>query len=498
MKSHRAWHGVRMRRAAAGADPDAAPRLVTLPAAWDDAAAAALSALAPGDGCVSLAPAAEAWIRPIANRAQQVGIDAPLAERLHRLLLRRQGAPAACVWRGGSEDASFVLNLAAFHDTAGFDAPAFAEAVETATLALALAVPAAIHIKIGMADLAGLLCALGIAYDSAAALDVARALAAILRGRAEAASAALARLFGARAPVATWPAPPTTTAVPGLAAVAQATRQGAGIAPLRHARLTAITPPGLQEALLGVETGGIAPAFAPLGDHGHGLSRTARAWLAATGRTVDEALAAVLVGDNPFPRPDAAAHAAMHDAVAPFLHTMPARPEPLPAPAPANNPARRDLPARRSGYTQKAAVGGHRLYLRTGDYADGTLGEISIALHKESAAFRGLMDNFCSAVSIGLQHGIPLSEFVEAFTLTRFGPAGTVDGDPTVAQASSLLDYAFRHLAANYLGRRDLPAPPLEEPAPPRGPLLPLDLPAALSPSARRRRFHVISREASG
>jgi ribonucleoside-diphosphate reductase alpha chain len=496
MKSHRAWHGVRMRRVVAGADPDAAPRLITLPAAWDDTAAAAIAALASGDGPVSLALAAEAWIRPIAHRAQLAGIEAPLAERLHRLLLHRQGAPAACVWRGSSEDASFVLNLAAFHDTAGFDAPAFAEAVETATLALALAVPAAIHLKIGIADLAGLLSALGVAYDSGPARDIARALAAILRGRAEAASAALARLFGAGAPAGAWPAPPTATAVPGLAEVAQAARQGAGLAPLRHAGLTAIMPPGPQEALLGVETGGIAPAFAPLG--AHGLSRTARAWLAATDRTVDEALAAVLMGDDPFPRPDAVAHAAMYDAVAPFLHAMPGRPEPLPAPVQGSNPARRDLPARTSGYTQKAAVGGHKLYLRTGDYADGTLGEISIALHKESAAFRSLMDSFCTAVSIGLQHGVPLSEFVEAFTLTRFGPAGTVDGDPTVPQASSLLDYTFRHLAANYLGRRDLPPPPLEEPAAPSGPLLPLDLPAALSPTARRRRFHVISQRPSG
>ena len=121
----------------------------------------------------------------------------------------------------------------------------------------------------------------------------------------------------------------------------------------------------------------------------------------------------------------------MHDAVAPFVHAMPARPEPLRQPTHAAR--RRELPTRRAGYTQKAAVGGHRLYLRTGEYDDGTLGEVFIALHKEGAAFRGLMDNFAVAVSLGLQHGVPLEAFVEAFTFTRFGPAGAVEGDPAVS-----------------------------------------------------------------
>src|SRR6202007_804126 len=117
----------------------------------------------------------------------------------------------------------------------------------------------------------------------------------------------------------------------------------------------------------------------------------------------------------------------------------------------APNRCARALPPRRAGYTQKAAVGGHRLYLRTGEYDDGSLGEVFIALHKEGAAFRGLMDNFAVAVSLGLQHGVPLEAFVEAFTFTRFGPAGAVEGDAAVTHATSLLDYAFRHLAANYL-----------------------------------------------
>jgi hypothetical protein len=176
---------------------------------------------------------------------------------------------------------------------------------------------------------------------------------------------------------------------------------------------------------------------------------------------------------------------------------MPARPEPMRQPLHAAR--RRELPPRRAGYTQKAAVGGHRLYVRTGEYDDGTLGEVFVALHKEGAAFRGLMDNFAIAVSLGLQHGVPLEAYVEAFTFTRFGPAGAVEGDPAVAHATSLLDYTFRHLAANYLGRHDIPEAEVEEAdtvgngSRDHAPLLPLELPAE-SPRARRRGFRLVSK----
>ncbi|MDP3371779.1 MAG: vitamin B12-dependent ribonucleotide reductase [Candidatus Paracaedibacteraceae bacterium] len=117
---------------------------------------------------------------------------------------------------------------------------------------------------------------------------------------------------------------------------------------------------------------------------------------------------------------------------------------------------RRKLPNRRGGYTQKAVVGGHKIYLRTGDYFDGTLGEIFIDMHKEGASFRSLMHNFAMAISIGLQYGVPLEEFVEAFTFTRFEPSGIVEGNDTVKMATSILDYLFRELAITYLGRHDL------------------------------------------
>ena len=119
--------------------------------------------------------------------------------------------------------------------------------------------------------------------------------------------------------------------------------------------------------------------------------------------------------------------------------------------------AERDkLPHRRKGYTQKATVGGHKVYLRTGEYENGKIGEIFVDMHKEGAAFRSLMNNFAIAVSIGLQYGVPLEEFVEAFTFTRFEPQGIVTGNDTIKMSTSILDYIFRELAISYLDRNDL------------------------------------------
>ena len=117
---------------------------------------------------------------------------------------------------------------------------------------------------------------------------------------------------------------------------------------------------------------------------------------------------------------------------------------------------REKLPQRRKGYTQKALIGGHKVYLRTGEYNDGSLGEIFIDMHKEGAGFRAMMNNFAIAVSVGLQYGVPLEEFVDAFTFTRFEPAGMVQGNDSIKNATSILDYVFRELAVSYLDRTDL------------------------------------------
>jgi ribonucleoside-diphosphate reductase alpha chain len=117
---------------------------------------------------------------------------------------------------------------------------------------------------------------------------------------------------------------------------------------------------------------------------------------------------------------------------------------------------REKLPNRRKGYTQKAVVGGHKVYLRTGEFDDGRLGEIFIDMHKEGAAFRAMMNNFAIAISLGLQYGVPLEEYVEAFTFTKFEPAGMVQGNDAIKNATSILDYVFRELAVSYVGRHDL------------------------------------------
>src|SRR5262249_50703034 len=139
------------------------------------------------------------------------------------------------------------------------------------------------------------------------------------------------------------------------------------------------------------------------------------------------------------------------------------------APAPAPKPqervvervvererTRRRLPDRRKGYIQKAAVGGHKVYLHTGEYEEGTLGELFIDMHKEGAAFPSLMNNSAIAFSIGLQYGVPLDEFVDAFVYTRFEPAGRVAGNDSIRSATSILDYIFRELGVSYLDRSDL------------------------------------------
>jgi ribonucleoside-diphosphate reductase alpha chain len=493
MRLHRIWHGTRTRRVEIGADPDSPPRQVTLPAAWEDRAAAALAGLAPGRQPVTLAGAADIWASALEPEPRK---------RALRLLLTRRAAPTEAAWSGrATDDPGYVLNLPAFLTSDGyFDVEAFAAAVETAVDTLTALAPAARDLALGMADLARLLAALGIKYDTDAAADVARCLAAILRGHADAASArsGSARSGAGGMPRAVYPQPPARTVVPGLAEAAQIAHTDAMP---RHLVTTAIRLPGAVEALLGVETGGIAPNFAWVSEDGD-LTRAAHAFLGARGMSGERALAIQLSGGSPFPVFADGAHAAMHDAVAPYMHRMPPRPAALSLPAPGL--VKRELPGRRRGYTHQASVAGHKVLLRTGEYDDGSLGEIVIALSKESAAFKGLMEAFATAVSLGLQHGVALETFVEAFTFTRFGPAGVVEGDPAVKHATSLLDYAFRNLAANYLPRRDIPVAEFEAPDTvgdgrrDQAPLLPMDLPVDLtteaSPRARRRGLRVVER----
>jgi ribonucleoside-diphosphate reductase alpha chain len=493
----RSWHGIRQAVFAGQADPDAAPRQVKLPAAWGQTAADALAALLPGTFPLHIAPAADAWIAPIAARAATAGIPHGTGPALHALLAARKACPTAEIWRNKAPSApGFVLNPSAFFNDAGiFDLTGFADAVRLAVTALTLAAPSATRLNLGFTDLNLFLAKLGLAYDSAPARDTAITLTAYISAQADIASATM--LAGSTpGHTVTTPALPASCALPELTVATLAAQTEARAAgPRRHESLLGFDPDPAPEALLGAEIRHFAPALSPLTAEGK-LSPWAEQSLAAQNLTAQAVLAQMLAGEKILAAPPLAAHAAMHDALSLLVAQMPERPA-APAHAKRTSP-RAPLPARRRGYTQKASVGGHKIFLSTGEYDNGRLGEFFIALHKEGSAFRGLMDAFAIAVSIGLQHGVDLEDYVKAFTFTRFGPAGTVEGDPSVPAATSMLDYVFRNLAANYLANANLaPALPeaadtVGEGAADRAPLLPLDLPDA-APRERRRNLKLVS-----
>ncbi|WP_431283494.1 hypothetical protein ACQW02_01415 [Humitalea sp. 24SJ18S-53] len=491
------WTGLALRRTRAGADPDSEPRRIALPAHWDDAAAAALAALAPGDGPVSLPSLAEAWIGGLATRGRRLGVldsDAAaeaLAADLRALVLARRGAPGAAIWRRDPRAMPrFVLNLPAFLDGAGgFDLEAYADAVETGVLALEIAGGGkAGRLALGFCDLSGLLAALGLPYGGAEARQVAAGIAALTRGAAEACSGRLAAQLGAREPVALlWPAPPGQTSVPGLAAAARAALDAAAMAPgLRHAVIFALTPPDAAEALLGAETGGLAPAAGP----------TRPVW-DSSGRILDLPTAAALrAGDRAamlLGAADEAARAAMEAAVGPFLHALPPAP-PATARAPAAAP-RRAPPPKIGGTIWRATVGGQRVAMKVATGPTGLPIEIGFTVPREASLLRAMLDATAEAVGVGLSMGVPLAEYVDCYAYAPFGPGGPVEGDPTIRRATSVLDWAFRRLAADLLGRTDLPDPGEEatpEETSAAGPMLPLDLPQAPSPIGRRRAFRLV------
>ncbi|HTQ71127.1 MAG TPA: TSCPD domain-containing protein [Acidocella sp.] len=497
-RTDKSWHGIKLTSFDAAADPDAPPVLVTLPAAWGQKAADALAAILPGKRMLHIAEAAETWISPIAARAAAAGLDEDIAANLHRLLAAHRASPSGNVWRNrAAGQPGFVFNLSAYLDEAGgFDIAALARDVRLAVTALTLAAPAAQRLRLGFTDLNLFLARLGIAYDSQEARDLAVTLTGFIGGQADIASARL--LAGGAAPGHRITAAqlPETCPLPALLPAALSAREEAASLGLRrHETLLGFLDEPEIEALLGAAQVNFAPALTALDEDGK-LAHWAMQSLAARGLTTEGALARMIGGEEIFSIPRTAAYAAMHDALAALVPVMPARPA-APA-APRRASARETMPARRSGYTQKVAVGGHKLFLSTGEYKGGRLGEIFIALHKEGSAFRGLMDAFAISVSIGLQHGVNLEDYVEAFTFTRFGPSGVVEGDPAVPAATSMLDYVFRNLAVNYLGQTNLAPATIDEPdelgdgAAERAPLLPLDLPAP-APRERRRNLKLVS-----
>jgi hypothetical protein len=489
------WSGVALARFSAAADPDSPPRPVAIPAAWDEDAAAALAALAPGDGPALLPRLAEGWISRAAERARRLHHPDPerLAAALRALLLARRLAPGAATWRGAAEPLRMVLNLPAFLDAAGgFDAEGYAEAVATAVEALdALAQGKAERLSLGIADLSGWLAGLGLRYGEEGALAATAALGALTRGAADAASGRIAERLGARAPLALFcPAPPDATPVPGLAEAARAALDAAAAAPgLRHAALLALSPADAAEALLGAERGGLAPpggATRLIRDAaGEVTEAPTRAALAAARRLGADPLgpevAALLEPVAP------AARAAMERTLAPWLDAaLPA----APAEAAPAKPARA-RPAPRPAARQVAVrIGGIPVTLRVTEDQDHRPTGLSLTLGVDPAGLRALLDPLCRTVSDAWARRVPPDAFVACFAHAAIGPGGVVEGDPDIARASSVLDWAARRIARDYLGRSDLEDPPPPA-ATPRAaaPLLPLDLPAGPSlPRVPRRR----------
>jgi len=503
------WDGMALWRMRAPPEPDSAPRAVALPQAFDEEAAEALAALAPGQGPVAFPRLVEGWLQPLALRGRSLGVlaDASAQDRftagIRAALLARRAAPNAAIWRQDAKATPrFVLNLPAFLDATGdFDLAGYTATVALGVQLLDIATGAkAPRLSLGFADLAGLIAGLGLAYDSAEARALGAGIAALTRGAAEAESGRLAERLGASEPVALLaPAPPGATPLPGLAAAARAALDAAAGAPgLRHRAILALSPPDAAEKLLGAESGGLAPAAGPtrfaLDREGWVAEVPSRAAL-RIGRVAAESLLA--------PVPDSA-WLAMAQAVSPYLHVAPPMPvaPAAPARAAAPPPPRAvTLTPRPGGLVARAVVGGHKVVMRTTEDDMGRLIEVTVQLTKEGAAYRSLMEAMLEAVSIGLARDVPLESYVDAYAYTRFGPAGLVEGDPAIRRATSVLDWMFRRLARDYLGRRDLADPRAEEAVedsaahaagPAATPLLPFDLPEQPAPRPKRRQLRLV------
>ncbi|MCX7684614.1 MAG: hypothetical protein N2Z67_04970, partial [Acetobacteraceae bacterium] len=290
--------------------------------------------------------------------------------------------------------------------------------------------------------------------------------------------------LGARAPVALLrPAPPARTAVPGLAEAARSAIAAAAAAPgLRHAALVALAPPDAVEALLGAETGGLAPAAGALrlsrDAAGHVVESPTAAALAAARRLSADPFGPEVAALLAPPPPEA--RAATEHALAPWLDSAPPAP---PAEAAAPKPARPRPPHRPAAREIRVRIGGLPVTLRIREDTQHRPVGLSFHFPSDPAGLRPLLDPLARVLSDAWSRQVSPAAFVEAFAHAPIGPGGAVEGDPDIARATSVLDWAARRIGRDYLGREDLPDP---APAPSRAapPALPLDLPPV--PPARR------------
>ncbi|MXV36367.1 MULTISPECIES: vitamin B12-dependent ribonucleotide reductase [unclassified Saccharibacter] len=506
MKAHLHWNGVRMRTLQISTDPDsAALRSVTLPSAWGDNAAQALTQLTPTcGGPLRLSTEAARWVDMIDATPPLPGTpkETPSPGRsLSCLLLMQHMAPNLALWRRQpDEQPGFVVRLSGFVQENCFSPEHFVacltlacdslrrldaaqQAEQSGELPLFDDTPpyTASHHPAGivlLTDLDACLAAIGLDYDSDEGRQMARAITGLARIVARAGTKEPAPLF-------------STPNFPEFERVAVSVSTAAAAHSDRAPVETGFSSPGPSDALLEVEACGLAPIFSLLDDEGH-LRPSTLNRLAHRGLTPEKALALALGGTQPLPLTNSQGHARMQDALSGLCDYLPQRPEPETEATMSRleRGVRRHLPMRQGGFTQRASIGGHRLFMRTSEFEDGSLGALALSPPRESPMARGLMECLGQAVSIGLQFGAPLEAFVDQFSYTRFGPGGTVEGDPVATYATSMLDYAFRALSEAYLGQH-MPDAPIdnstEDDGPPMLPFGGEETPANGKTSTKRR-----------
>ncbi|MDI2090885.1 TSCPD domain-containing protein [Commensalibacter oyaizuii] len=494
-----------MRNLRTAIDPDAPLHSVMIPEDWENNAATAILQLCP-EHLLDASPIKTDvlianWLFPLCEQATNF-----TAQHWESILLLKQACPNSVIWKNDpGQKPGIVINLAAFASTeTGFNAQSYRHVLEVVADTLRVlhrqqanfingelpfaelspnhqndlenqqleftAQPSAGIIYLSNLD--ACLAQLGYDYDSVDGRDVACCLACF---------ATLLANTGCGADF--LPLSPDWNALPELATTAKDIWALASDEP--RSRLERIdtsfsTPGNPADLLLESESCGLAPIFSLLREDGL-LAFSTLARLAHKGLTLESALAAALAGESIIHPPSAQAHYAMHQALAGFVTHMPARPNPITHPLSSKTTlcrgVKKPLPPRRKGITQKASIAGRGLFLRTGEYEDGTLGEISITPTKENAMVKGLLESLSQAVSIGLQYGAPLKEYVSTFAYSRFGVAGTVEGDPGALYATSFLDYSFRALSDIYLHEPLADAPNNLHASDEALPMLPLDLP---------------------
>ncbi len=492
-------------------DPDSnALRSVTLPSAWSDDAAQALAQITPSEGGpVRLASEAARWVELIDSTPLLPNTPKnapPIGRSLSCLLLMQQMAPNLALWRHDPDgQPGFIIKLSSFVQDGLFSTEHFAACVKLACDSLRRLEAAQRPYRSGelplfdepalsfspndpvgailLSDLDACLAAIGLDYDSEAGRAMAQGITQLTQLIARAGTPIAVPAFSCPQ------APDIEQAAVSISAKMQSVTE---LAPVE----IGFSSSGVVDALLEVESCGLGPIFSLVDTQGNLRTSTLHR-LAHKGLSPEAALALALDGEAPLHAAGPKAHALMQEALQPFCEHMPILPEPETdaLKEKLGRGVRRPLPMRQGGFTQRASIGGHRLFMRTNEFEDGSLGALSLSPPQESPMARGLMECFSQAVSIGLQFGVPLEVFIEKFAYSRFGACGTIEGDDIAAYATSMLDYAFRALSDAYLGQRmpDAPVEPTEKTQ--DAPMLPFGLEQETSPprSPKRRNLRLVS-----